>query len=237
MEYLRELEQFFKFWKNIMDDFEKVKEEEIAQVIRKNKELSGEMKEILEKTTGFEAPPNSEFLQLLAVKKIATKLKTNDAVKYLNFDYFKRKNKELNEDWVKRRKDTLEKKIKKFEEMLEKNTELIKNRIDSEVAKLHAKRQKQFNMLNIKYNKCKMLIDSINAQESIQQKQNKRKFLLRNDVPKSKFNEQELLADMGMITPSINKIGQKMNEDDIMINDDQSQRTITKKMKSKFITN
>ena len=46
------------------------------------------MKEILEKTTGFEAPPNSEFLQLLAIKKIATKLKTNDAVKYLNFDYF-----------------------------------------------------------------------------------------------------------------------------------------------------
>ena len=38
------------------------------------------MKEILEKTTGFEAPPNKEYLQLLAVRKIALKLKTNDAV-------------------------------------------------------------------------------------------------------------------------------------------------------------
>lgn len=45
-----------------MDDFEKIKEEEIAEIIRKNSDLSEEMKEILEKTTGFEAPPNSEFL-------------------------------------------------------------------------------------------------------------------------------------------------------------------------------
>lgn len=57
-----------------MTDFEDVKKEEIAKVIRHNKELSHEMKEILEKTTGFKAPPNSEFLSLLAVRKIALKL-------------------------------------------------------------------------------------------------------------------------------------------------------------------
>lgn len=58
------------------------------------------MKEILEKTTGFEAPPDSEYLQILAIRKIAFKLKTNDAVKYLNFDYFKKKNKTMNKEWV-----------------------------------------------------------------------------------------------------------------------------------------
>ena len=59
-----------------MTDFEGVKKEEIASVIRLNKELSHEMNEILEKTTGFAAPPNSEFLSLLAIRKIALKLKT-----------------------------------------------------------------------------------------------------------------------------------------------------------------
>lgn len=81
-------------------------------------------------------------------------LKSNARVKYLNFDYFKRKNKEINETWLKNRKDLLERKIKKFEEMLDKNTVLIKNRIDDELAKLHYRRQKQLNMLTIKFNKC-----------------------------------------------------------------------------------
>lgn len=61
-EYLKELEKFFNFWHKIMDDFEEVKKLEIAKVIRSNQELSLEMREILEKTTGFKAPPNSEFL-------------------------------------------------------------------------------------------------------------------------------------------------------------------------------
>ena len=42
--------------------------------------LKGDMKEILEKTTGFEAPPNKEYLKLLAIRKIALKLKTHEAV-------------------------------------------------------------------------------------------------------------------------------------------------------------
>jgi len=67
-------------------------------------------------------------------------LKTNDAVKYLNFDYFKRKNKEINQDWIYKRKDILERRIKKFEELLDKNTVLIKAKISDELAKLHFKR-------------------------------------------------------------------------------------------------
>lgn len=45
-----------------MNDFEDVKKHEIAKAIRKNKDVSNEMREILEKTTGFEAPPDSEYL-------------------------------------------------------------------------------------------------------------------------------------------------------------------------------
>lgn len=67
-------------------------------------------------------------------------MKTNDAVKYLNFDYFKRKNKEINQDWIYKRKDMLERRIKKFEELLDKNTVLIKAKISDELAKLHYKR-------------------------------------------------------------------------------------------------
>lgn len=69
-------------------------------------------------------------------------LKSNSRVTYLNFDYFKRKNKEINEDWIKKRKLMLERKIKKFEETLNKNTVLVKNKIDDELAKLHHRRQK-----------------------------------------------------------------------------------------------
>lgn len=69
-------------------------------------------------------------------------IKSNSRVTYLNFDYFKRKNKEINEAWIKKRKLILERKIKKFEEMLDKNTVLVKNKIDDELAKLHYRRQK-----------------------------------------------------------------------------------------------
>ena len=101
-----------------MDDFEEIQKEEITQILKQNKELKLELKEILEKTTGFKAPPNSEYLNLLAIRKIALKLKTDDAVKYLNFDYFKRKNKEINQQWIKNRKDLLERRIANFEKRL-----------------------------------------------------------------------------------------------------------------------
>ena len=48
------------------------------------------MKEILESTTGFQAPPNKVLLRLLEIKKIATKLKTSDGAKYLNFDFYRK---------------------------------------------------------------------------------------------------------------------------------------------------
>lgn len=57
----------------------------------------------------------------------------------------------------------LERRIKKFEELLDKNTVLVKRKLNDELEKLHGKRLKQLNMLHIKFNKCKMLIDNINA--------------------------------------------------------------------------
>lgn len=63
-----------------MDNFENIKQEEIENILKQNSQLQDQMKEILEKTTGFEAPPNKEYLKLLAVRKIALKLKTTDAV-------------------------------------------------------------------------------------------------------------------------------------------------------------
>lgn len=123
-----------------MEDFEEVQKEEITKLLKSNKELKNELKEILEKTTGFKAPPNSEYLNLLAVRKIALKLKTNDAVKYLNFDYFKRKNKQLNELWVKKRKDALSRRIANFEKQLALKVEILKEKLNNELNRLHNKR-------------------------------------------------------------------------------------------------
>lgn len=116
----------------------------------------------------------------------------------------------------------MEKKIKKFEELLDKNTVLLKNKIDSELAKLHSKRQKQFNMLNIKYNKCKMLIGTINAQEMIQQKHNKKFFMIRNDVPKVKFSEMDQIDNFNLNLKSQETLNPKIKEDDILIDDEAS---------------
>lgn len=79
-------------------------------------------------------------MNLLAVRKIALKLKTDDAVKYLNFDYFKRKNKELNEEWIKKRKETLERRIANFEKRLALKVDILKEKLSKELNKLHDKR-------------------------------------------------------------------------------------------------
>jgi len=62
------------------------------------------MKEILESTTGFKAPPDRILLKLLEIKKIALKMKTTEGARYLNFDYYKKRNKLVNENWIRKRK-------------------------------------------------------------------------------------------------------------------------------------
>ena len=63
-----------------MKEYQTIHDEELSKHLSKNKELMKEMKEILESTTGFQAPPDKVLLKLLEIKKISMKMKTNDGV-------------------------------------------------------------------------------------------------------------------------------------------------------------
>lgn len=121
--------------------------------------------------------------------------------------------------------------------MLEKNTVLVRNRIDDELAKLHHKRQKQLNMLLIKYNKCKMLINNINAKEMIEQKQNKRFFLLKNQIPQINYSDyDQFKEDVGLnkkLPSEFNASVQMKQKEMNLENDNTSQKTVTKKLRSR----
>ena len=189
VQFTEQLEDFLKFWERTMKDFQKISQNEIQNVLQKNEVLAEEMKEILEKTTGFRAPPDKLFLTLLAVRKIALRLNTNDSVKYLNFDYFKNHTNKINEHWIKVRKDNLKKKIKRFENKLKIVTKMTKVRLNQELGRLHHRRQKHLKIILAKYNKCKQMVDVINAKESYQLKKLKKHFLLRNDVPITTYKD------------------------------------------------
>ena len=89
-------------------------------------ELKSELNEMLEKTLGFKPPPNSLFINLLAIRKIAAKLKNNDCVQYLNFDFFKKHNIKINQDWIRDRKIIIMTKLEHFENRLESCLEHLK---------------------------------------------------------------------------------------------------------------
>ncbi len=214
-----------------MDDFQNLVETETERVLKDNRELSDEMREILEETTGFKAPPDKLFLTLLAIRKIAVQLKSNDAVKYLNFAFFKKRNKEINEKWIKNRRRLLEVKIQRFEEKLAKRLKYMKYRLNSDLNILHSKRNEQLNSLNTKYMKCKNLISEINSKEQYQLKKLKKIFLISNEVPEisseelnnpetytynpndySDFTEGVMAKDKILIQDEIDNISQKTIE-------------------------
>jgi hypothetical protein len=58
-----------------MTDFKKLAENELEQVIETNESLKKEFNEMLEKTLGFTPPPDSLFLNLHFIRKLAQKLK------------------------------------------------------------------------------------------------------------------------------------------------------------------
>lgn len=60
--------------------------------------------------------------------------------------------------------------------------------------------------------------------------------MIRNDVPKVKFSEMDQLKDFDEKAPSEMLLPIKLKEEDIYIDDTVSQKTITKKMKTKFVT-
>lgn len=200
-EFANELENFLLFWQSIFNEFNKVSEDEVANIIRSNKKLKKELYDILEKVVGFRPPPDRLFLDLVAIRKVAIKLKNNDAVKFLNFDHYKKHNKKINDNWIRERKAFILKRMRAFEEQLNNAVKKLKYRLNQELWRLQAKRNKQFDFLTVKYIKCKNLVSEINSQEAWELKKLKRAFLLRNEVPKLKLpkeaEQHNVLADLG----------------------------------------
>lgn len=144
----------------------------------------------MEKVFGFRPPPDKIYNDLVAVRKIALKLRTNDTVQFLNFDYFTKRNHEINAKWVKDRKNLLLKLLKNFETRLIKRTKILEQRLKKELDRLHAKRLKQFDQLNTKYLRCKNLLGEINAKEKMKFEKSKKHFHLRNDVPRLRLKRE-----------------------------------------------
>lgn len=181
--FVQQMEEFLNFWQKTMEEFRQLSDSEIERAIEKNEELKKELNEMLEQTLGFKAPPNALFNHLLAIRKIAAKLKNNEATQFLNFDYFKKHNIKINADWVRDRKLLIMTKLDHFEKKLESCLANIKDKLNSELWKLHAKRLKQFDKLMTKYNKIKQNVEGMNSKEIIELRKLKHFFLLKHSVP------------------------------------------------------
>lgn len=138
--FIRQLNDLIQFWQNIIKDFENITKEELEKILENNEELKKELNEVLEKSMGFRPPPNSLLLHLLHIRKIAAKLKGNEAVNYLHFDFFKKYNTEVNENWIRERKSTILTRVSNFEKRLAKAVEVLKQKLINELWKLHGKR-------------------------------------------------------------------------------------------------
>lgn len=73
--FTQELSDYLEFWQKVMDDFKLLTQQEFEKVIETNQALKKEFNELIEKTMGFTPPPNSLFLQLSHIRKIAQKVK------------------------------------------------------------------------------------------------------------------------------------------------------------------
>ena len=180
---VQQIEEFLQFWQEVMEDFKKLSASEIDNAIEKNESLKNELNEMLEKTLGFKAPPNGLFLNLLHIRKIASKLKDNDSNQFLNFDYFKKHNIKVNQDWIRDRKIIITTRLEQFEKRLEVYLEMTKHKLNLELDKLHSKRLQQYDKLMVRYNKVKMTVASINSKEIYEVRKLKADFLARSDLP------------------------------------------------------
>lgn len=181
--FVLQLEDFVRFWQVAMNDFRAIYDEEMERVLERNEELKGELNEMLEKTLGFQAPPNALFLNLLAIRKLAVKLRHNEATQFLNFDFFKKHNERVNEKWVKDRRSLILTRLEQFERRLAECTETIKYKLNLELAKLHAKRTKQFERLMVKYGKVRRSVEGLNHKEIHELKKLKEFFIMKHAIP------------------------------------------------------
>lgn len=189
--FMNELSNFTRFWEGTMARFRQVSKEEMQNLLQRNKDLSNEVCEIMEKVFGFRPPPDRIYNDLLFIRKIALKLRTDDTVQYLNFDYFTRRNIEINQKWVKDRRNLLVKLLNSFDNRLAKRTQILKQKLKKELDRLHYKRTSQFDRLNTKYTRCKNLMSEVNAKEKMKFNKDKQYFHLRSDVPKLKIRSKK----------------------------------------------
>lgn len=181
--FVQQLEDFLRFWQVAMADFKAIYDEELQRIIEKNDSLRNDLNEMLEKTLGFKAQPDSLFLNLLAIRKLAVRLKNDEATQYLNFDYFRKHNQKINEAWIRDRKSLIITRLENFEKRLSECTETIKYKLNLELAKLHTKRLKHFDRLMIKYSKIKRSVEGINNKELQELRRLKEFFVLRHKIP------------------------------------------------------
>ena len=151
---------------------------------------NSEVRELSEQVFGFRPPPDRIYNDLVAIRKIALKLRTNDAVENLNFDYFTRRNIQINKSWVRKRKALLQKLLLSFDKKLKKKTKILEQKLLKELNRLHCKRLKQLDKLMTKYQRCKNLLAEINAKEEYHFKTQKRNFKMKNDIPKVNFKRE-----------------------------------------------
>lgn len=190
--FMNELSNFTRFWEGTMARFRQVSKEEMQNLLKRNKDLSNEVCEIMEKVFGFRPPPDRVYNDLLFIRKIALKLRTDDTVQYLNFDYFTRRNIEINKKWVKDRRNLLIKLLNSFDTRLAKRTMILKQKLKKELDRLHYKRTSQFDRLNTKYTRCKNLMSEVNAKEKMKFNKDKQYFHIRSDVPKLKIRSKKV---------------------------------------------
>ena len=181
--FVRQIEDFLTFWKQTMDDFKKLSNEEMESALQKNVKLRDELNELLEKTLGFTPPPNSLLINLVTIRKLASKVGNNESTQYLNFDHMKKHNIKVNQDWIRDRKLLINQKLENFEKRLETCLAVTKDKLNLELMKLHGKRLAHFDKLMIRYNKIKQTVYKVSAKEMAELKKLKKFFLLRHSVP------------------------------------------------------
>ncbi len=123
------------------------------------------------------------------------------------------------------------KKVDHFEKRLEVASSVIKNKLNSELFRLHSKRLKQFDRLMQKYTKLRNNVYELNAKEMYDVKKLKQFFLMKANVPKFSYDDDAvgLLAE----SPRDGNTGRK-NSKTIKSDLDTSQHSQVTLSKAKF---
>lgn len=168
--FVREMQDYLQFWAKIMATFKEVSRAEIEAAIDKNEVLKEEFNELMEKHLGFRPPPRSAFLNLQIIRKLVARLRLNDPIQFINFDFYNKLNLKLNEDWVRDRRLIIIRKMDTLEKRLAQVLRALQERLVLELQKLHVKRLRQYDQLMTKYTKIKNHINELNCKEKIELK-------------------------------------------------------------------